>query len=342
MWSLATSLATVGSLLSVADAISRVTSSIEENGSQYLGFNGTISAKTTYPSSGSCDETFGPFAKSYFYVGLNPPWDSNPFFFELYHLASEGSGGPVTFTKDDVYNLDFGSSGYVCYSEGKPCGYFETVWYYQSEILLDLTKAAVKKTKVGNEDGYEISGDQKTYLKNETERQSLNRVDVDSECGQFNWNYDFSIWNETSTWSYTFSFSNTTATGSIKTTLGENSMEITYTGERMTNATEHPNIELVSTDDSKPQFRFSNDSDIHFKNSTHGEWLVSAEEFPAESSSSSRAGFAAPTSTTRRGGATGTGTAGVTSPTGTGAAEVLKASSGIIAPLLMLGGFFAL
>ena len=88
----------------------------KEAGAQYLAFNGTISATVSYPTetdSKSCSQkALGPFVQSYLYVGVNPPWDSNPFFFELYHLTSGLNSG--LFTSDSIYNLDFTTAAYAC------------------------------------------------------------------------------------------------------------------------------------------------------------------------------------------------------------------------------------
>jgi len=69
----------------------------DEAGSQYLAFNGTISANRVLPTETDnkycSQQALGPFAQSYIYVGVNPPWDNNPFFFELYHLTSGLNSG---------------------------------------------------------------------------------------------------------------------------------------------------------------------------------------------------------------------------------------------------------
>lgn len=325
--------------------LSHVRFSNDENGSQYLAFNGTVSASVTYPSEfdSICKSTtLGPYVNSYLYVGVNPPWDPNPFFFELYHLASESTipriGG---LTEDAVYNLDFASSAYACWSDaGLPCGFIETQWHYEPEILMNLKSdggVKVKKTKVGEEDGYEVNGDEKTYLKNETQMATVNGVDVVSGCFKAGVSWRNWIWNETTSWTYTITFSNSSATASIKSTVGGSTMELTYSGDRITN-TSYPNIELVMTDDSKPQFRYSNDSEIHFKNSTRG-WLVSPNEFPSDSSSTSSTSTRTASST---GGALATGsrTGSAGGPNNTGAA-VRVGVSRAIEPLLLLGEFVA-
>ncbi|KAF2463702.1 uncharacterized protein BDR25DRAFT_362507 [Lindgomyces ingoldianus] len=68
---------------------------------------------------------------------LNPYWDTNPFFFELYHLASE-SEIPII--------------AYACWSDdGTPYGFLETKLHYIPKIILNLMKAAGKQSQNGNE-----------------------------------------------------------------------------------------------------------------------------------------------------------------------------------------------
>ncbi|KAF2730393.1 hypothetical protein EJ04DRAFT_47361 [Polyplosphaeria fusca] len=178
--------------LSTTNAASHVVTSEDANGSQYLAFNGTISTSVTYPNTNgvvNCAGTasYGPYNSSYLYVGANPPWDPNPFFFELYHLSSEDAG-LIGFTDDRVYNLDFSSSTYGCWDDdGTPCGLLAFDYHWVPEILLNLSLATIKQVKIGEENGYEISGDETSYIKNDTERASINTVDI------YSWCYDLDV-----------------------------------------------------------------------------------------------------------------------------------------------------
>ena len=171
-----------------------------EAGSQYLAFNGTISATVSYPTetdSKSCpQQVLGPYVQSYLYVGVNPPWDSNPFFFELYHLASKPDPGFITFTDDSIYNLDFTTAAYACWADdGTPCGLIELDYHFVAEELLNLNMSKVEKVKVGQEDGYNVSGDQTSCVKNTTEGSATNGVDLQSYC------YDANVdWARHFTW----------------------------------------------------------------------------------------------------------------------------------------------
>jgi hypothetical protein len=140
-------------------------------GSQYIRYDGTISAKRwdsqlccenldphLVSMSANCNGTGahnGPSVNTQLYIGVNPPWDSNPFFFELWHLESETSY--VLFSEDDILNLDFGSAAWAC---GISCGTFEGVSNFSGEQKLDLKNAKIQR------DGgfYTVSGDSKTWV----------------------------------------------------------------------------------------------------------------------------------------------------------------------------------
>lgn len=136
--------------------------------------------------------------------------------------------------------------------------------------------------------------------------------------------------NETLSWSYSITFSNNTGAASLKTMIGDNTMELIFAGERIANITESlvPEIELVMDDETKPGFRYSNDSQIYFRNTTNG-WRASPNEIIETSSTSTN--IATSTATLARSTTT-------TQPSSTGAAERLTASNGMIPALLMAGG----
>lgn len=115
-------------------------------------------------------------------------------------------------------------------------------------------------------------------------------------------------------------------------------MEITYSGERVTNSSEFvPDIELVVDDSSKPGFRYSNDSQIHFRNTTDG-WQASPNEFQESSTSSSMT-----RTSTRSSSSTGTSDATATAaqPSNTGAAYQIGSSNVFLGSMMAFGGMFA-
>lgn len=98
-----------------------------------------------------------------------------------------------------------------------------------------------------------------------------------------------------------------------------------------------PQIELVVEDDTKPGFRYSNDSQIHFRNTTDG-WQASPNEFEESSTSSTM-------TRTSTGTATSTSTADATTttaqPSNTGAAHQIGNSNALLGSMMALGGIFA-
>lgn len=138
---------------------------------RYILYNGTVSGTfkhgDDYPSSCN-DVKLGSNKNSLLAVGVHPEWDNNPIFFELYHLSSEGGGGIVSFTDDTIYNLDFTSAASVCMKDGKVCGMVELNPTYKPTELLDLSKAAIKKTNIKGDSGYSVSGDKSTWSSDDT------------------------------------------------------------------------------------------------------------------------------------------------------------------------------
>jgi len=167
-------------------------SALVPQGSQYILYSGSISGSTSWTStavpegdntcSASGTDSVGPYAATDLYVGVNPPWDPNPFFFELWHLASDCDSS-FCWTKDKIYNLDFASAAYECISKetGQPCEFITLGYYYQQEIYLDLkSKSTIQRQQIGGETGYTVSGESSSWVGND----SANGVDVLSEC---NW-----------------------------------------------------------------------------------------------------------------------------------------------------------
>lgn len=178
-------------------------------GGLFIFYNGTISGQVTYspPGNLTCGpKSLGSYSKAYFYAGVYPPWDKNPFFFELFHKRSEDMdsrpGGDteleppadedtrrrkrqfVSLTYDDIFNLWFASAdGYNCFEDGKPCGsvYHPDYAYFVGVDLLNLTAGTSKRVKVGSETGYTVTGDEKTWISNDT---AWNTVDIATSCVQ--------------------------------------------------------------------------------------------------------------------------------------------------------------
>lgn len=309
--------------------------------SQFINFTGTVSASTSWSSDFQnqkipcTDRTTAAYSKSYLYVGLNPPWDPNPFYFELYHFASDSSGGIVSFTDDDVYNLDFTTAGLACMglSSGKPCASFQYGYYYQQIQNIDLTKAKISQTDVNGQSGYSVTGDVGTWVGNGSLPIG---VDVDKSCttdSKRTWSWRDLEWNGTVPFTYALTFSNASASLKIVTTPSEGvgSMTLDFTGQRNDEylGEGRYSIELDDSDSSKPKFQFVNDTEITFTNTSKG-WVVGDPPQSSASSSSTARATLSGSSSTRTGAAqTATGastTSGTTAATGAATAILFDSS----------------
>jgi hypothetical protein len=127
-------------------------------------------------------DSVGPYNRTDLYVGINPPWDPNPFFFELFHYTSD-CNGDFCLTEDKIYNLDFASAAFECIDKttGKPCEFIDFNYYYRQDVYLDLkNKSTIQRQQIGGETGYSVSGGPSSWVGND----SANAVYVSSEC---NW-----------------------------------------------------------------------------------------------------------------------------------------------------------
>lgn len=157
-------------------------SSVADGDGFFIFYSGTVSASWTPPANSTCKPTtVSPEKNSHLYAGVYPRWDSNPFFFEIEHLLSEGaddrrlrpkrSFSPVKrqyLTSDDLYNLDFASAGVQCQKDGHDCGYFEYDPNFLNLEFLDLKKASVERVPVDGHMGYRVQGDDTTWVANGT------------------------------------------------------------------------------------------------------------------------------------------------------------------------------
>lgn len=145
---------------------------LAEGGSQFIRFNGTVESSFTFstatPPCGDLStpgtSRLEPLANSTLYVGANPSWDPNPWFFWLH--------GPV-----DV-DITFRSAAYTCYKNGTRCSSYESwPWYYVREQILNISATSTQRLrgpepggaagKIGNDAlFYSAVADQSTFTGN--------------------------------------------------------------------------------------------------------------------------------------------------------------------------------
>ena len=175
---------------------------LDEANPIFIRFNGSLSAHfTPSPSLSSQCHSFNiiPVRASTIYVGIYPDWDPNPFFFQISHGHSEDCApadcpweyyhpslrrkraaaprekrqGFVFDTYDQLYQLDFASTYYVCEKDGELCGSVEWDPSYIGARMLDLRLASVRRVAVGDEMGYTVQGDERTWVSNSTANSSF-------------------------------------------------------------------------------------------------------------------------------------------------------------------------
>lgn len=148
---------------------------IDDNGgTQFITYNGSLSGAYTYIGSDNKSCSTGP--PFYFHnivntslrIGVNPPWDSNPFFFELEHYGnswnSPGKRSAYLSKRDYCFNSFGGCTYDAIYNL-----LFATACYGCSGGVLDLHAAKVTNT-TGMLQGmnetvpmYVVEGNEKTW-----------------------------------------------------------------------------------------------------------------------------------------------------------------------------------
>ncbi|KAL9610263.1 MAG: hypothetical protein Q9167_005034 [Letrouitia subvulpina] len=262
-------------------------SSIADGDGFFISYSGTVSASWTPPPNTTCNPTIISSEKnSHLYVGVYPRWDSNPFFFEIEHLLSEGaddkrlrprqSFSPVKrqyLTSDDLYNLDFASAGVKCEKDGHDCGYFEYNPNFVNLEFLDLKKASVERVPLDGHTGYRVQGDEKTWVANGTADPWFNVYAC--EAIYFYWY----VAKSSPPNAYPNRFPDPHALGTrlaLSTTLphsrisrlppstGQGDVTIDFQGNRTKNSTRSQDyeLELVTDDPQVPTFRATNGSEI--------------------------------------------------------------------------------
>jgi hypothetical protein len=177
-------------------AVLSILQSMSDGGTQYIYCDGVISGhfKGSVEDCGDAKTYyFSNLTESSMYLGVNPPWDTNPFFFYLKHdgRSWRTSNGTVRnrvalgrrdtcynaygdCTYDAVYNLAVASTYYVCFKDGAQCSILEYwPWYYVTAQMYNLSAASVTRAQgddptFGSDTYYVVSGDYHTWVSNGT------------------------------------------------------------------------------------------------------------------------------------------------------------------------------
>ena len=141
---------------------------------QFISYNGSITGifQPGASSHSSCHSYYlPPNTNATVQIGINPPWDINPFYFSL---SATGNLANVPFpecgdaycTFDSIYDLSFISADDVCFvnATAQQCnGIYSTGQvYYQPIEVLNLNEAKVVPIQLAGASGYSVAGDQST------------------------------------------------------------------------------------------------------------------------------------------------------------------------------------
>lgn len=196
------------------------------------GEKGIVPAGVDHTTQPCFEEpTIGPHQRSHLYVGVNPPWDKNPFFFGFHHLVSNDCGF-LCQTDNTITNLYFASASYECFSGDRLCITFMRGDSYKPKTYLDLAagRAQIQQTQVGGQSGYAVKSGPNSWIGNIDGNEVDMRADCqwvfgqdrDSHVGGSSW-LNF-VWNKTNPLDYELMFINSSAAATLTTKMFSQSL----------------------------------------------------------------------------------------------------------------------
>ncbi|KAK0727511.1 hypothetical protein B0T26DRAFT_694813, partial [Lasiosphaeria miniovina] len=271
----------IGLLLCALSPLSASLSpTLDDGGTQFIFYNGTMSGSfvnntpaASQPNVTVCGDGgvyyFSDLTDAGLRIGANPPWDTNPFFFQFDRHGSTSIsrppvedrieafvrpfGGPgnicssaVECTSDAIYNLYLATTYYLCYKDGQPCG--NSIFSsraYVTKPMLNITAASVSRVggvPIAEDDPgpfYAVRGDERTALYNGTGDYndfSFQRPQNYSDSTQGKDCADgihfVNSWSSKTAFTYALNFTNTTATAELTfgSTLGN--VTLLFSGRR--------------------------------------------------------------------------------------------------------------
>ncbi|KAF7121818.1 hypothetical protein CNMCM5793_009371 [Aspergillus hiratsukae] len=269
-----------------------------DGGTQFIAYNGTIAGQFKHPASAPPDcptYYFDSLRNSFIFVGVNPPWDTNPFYFGIQHDGEEVDDDSYrckvnSCTADPIYSLVFDSAASLCFSSlGYQCSDFTLGYHQAPQKYLNLNKATTVQYDWGDAGkGYSVAGDQSTFRGgpyfNEFDFQRPDNYSWQDGCA----NLLTFEWNSTTPFTYAVNFTNTTAEALFSLTAPLGSVTFSFTGARVDKNTagspraqpydngHYTPISMNTSNPSKPSFNFVNGSQFVWKNWSRGDWSAVA------------------------------------------------------------------
>ncbi|KAJ5658439.1 uncharacterized protein N7484_002088 [Penicillium longicatenatum] len=278
---------------------------LDESGTQFISYNGSISGtfkhSEQFPDCPTPTYYFSSLENALVKVGANPPWDTNPFYFNIQHNGQQVStydsdeycfslGG---CTYDSIYNLFLETAWYRCLADdGSSCEFIEWDYYFEPVEILDLNLATTASIGDGNEEkGYSTIGDQSSFVKNNLvsdysmDFQRPHNYTERDECVE---TLTFE-WNTTTPFTYALNFTNTSAQALFSLTAPSGTVEFFFSGLRVdggqSSTSQTPEVDpynngnytpiSLNASGEYPSFTFVNGSGIGWKNHSDG-WDATA------------------------------------------------------------------
>ncbi|KAE9374016.1 hypothetical protein N431DRAFT_454827 [Stipitochalara longipes BDJ] len=241
---------------------------------QFITYNGSITGSYgPGPSSLSNCSTYyiPPIVNASFLAGVNPPWDTNPYYFSFEHSGNvvngQGCYDPFGCTNDSIWDLGFITADSECIDfAGNGCNGLYQVgdFYYKGIEYLNLNHATVTPIQQAGLPGYSVTGDQSTFVNQSTENGFTFQEPV---------NYTTSL-----------NFTNQTSMAFFTITAPYGIINMSFTGTRLddlknphdqNNPYVNGNFSSIALNTSNPKipgFMFANGTKIEFSNATSGNW----------------------------------------------------------------------
>ncbi|KAE9378649.1 hypothetical protein N431DRAFT_363280 [Stipitochalara longipes BDJ] len=257
---------------------------------QFITYNGSITGTFQLGASSpsSCQSYYlSPNANATIQVGINPPWETNPFYFSLF---ASGNLAHVPFpecvatcTFDSICGLSFISADDVCFlnETGQECNgiYSPGQAYYLPIEVLNLKEATVSPIQLAGESGYSVSGNQSTSgnltVDNGFRFQQPHNYTLAGVTPCFDASLFFS-WNSSTPFTYALNFTNSTTSALFTLTAPYGVVSMSFFGSRVDDLNNQHNpvnpfdngnyttIALNSSNPKVPGFMFVNGSRIEF------------------------------------------------------------------------------
>ncbi|KAN0115501.1 hypothetical protein V8E51_005045 [Hyaloscypha variabilis] len=215
---------------------------------QFISYNGSITGNLQPGASApsSCQSYYlQPIGNATFQVGVNPPWDTNPFYFAFYAAGNVAANLPALecgsglCTYDSFWDLGFITAEDKCIvnATGDECnGFYSSGQIYYLPIeALNPNEAKIAPIQLAGANGYSVTGDQSTAgnltVNNGFSFQQPHNYTLAGVNPCF-WDQLYFYWNSSTPFTYALNFTNSTVSALFTLTAPYGIVSISYSGSR--------------------------------------------------------------------------------------------------------------